>query len=191
MRVVRRLRSPALVLAALALAACGEEALRAPDPVAQEAEPSLPLRGSVVVRRGKDAPAPADAPEVPRWQPRVLAPDEYELRERVDLSARISKHAVRVNGTLRLQERDRRAVLEVSLSPLLEGNAHRGVSRHAAEGTWRRVGDEILVEGLDLVIDEIPVLGPRGAVRRWRVETEDGLVVLRADPFVFQRPLAR
>jgi hypothetical protein len=106
------------------------------------------------------------------------------MREYVDLYGNVSSTPARVNAMLWLAS-DGRAFMRLWLDPLLEAGWFSDWSVRNAQGTWKRDGDHLVVEGLDVYIGSEPVFGPRGATHRWRIEGD--LALVTAEPFHFER----
>lgn len=158
-----------------------EEVAREPERQPAQETPKVTRRFEShlerMARRFPPAP-PAPAP--------LTAARGFLLREYVDLTGRISRYPARVNGRLWLEEGTGRLQVQMWFTQLLEGSARMGRPDGTATGRYRREGDEVIVEGLDLVIEGAHVFGPRDEVRRWRVAREEGATVLHATPFTFE-----
>lgn len=124
----------------------------------------------------------------PRENPPVQGAITLAMREYVDMSGHVSPTAARVNGMLWLAEKGR-AYFRVWLDPLLEGGGPVDAKVREAKGTWKRDGDQLVVEGLEVVIGSKPVFGAPGSTHRWRLEGD--LALVHATPFVFERAAAR
>jgi hypothetical protein len=177
------------LLAFLALlgAGCGErrESVPAPEPKAQIAEPSLEIR---FPRVPGDHEEPAALPPA---EPPKLGPEEYDLREYVDLTGRVAPFPARVNGRLWLFDHEHTVVVRIWTGRVLEGTVFKKPVTLEAKGKWRREGAVVIVDGLDLAIGDVEVFRPRGEARRWRIEREGDSLLVHADPFTFARPDSR
>jgi hypothetical protein len=115
------------------------------------------------------------------------------------MSGRVSSMPARIRGWLELSRTSGRAKVELWSSQLLEvGSASPsdGVGlelvpvlggAYRAKGTWRWDGNEVVVDGLDLVIGRVEVFGPKGAERRWPVERDGIHLLVRAGVLTFER----
>jgi hypothetical protein len=124
----------------------------------------------------------------PRANPPVLGAITLAMREYVDMSGHVSPTAARVNGLLWLAEKGR-AYIRIWMDPLLEGGGPVDGTVRDAQGTWKRDGDHLVVEGLEVVIGKKPVFGPAGTTHRWRLEGD--LALVHAAPFTFERAASR
>jgi hypothetical protein len=179
-------RSPETGVASEAVPNPAREPLTpATRPVTFRVRPDIPEVDSLEEVLEKQWPEPRSDP---RANPPVLGAISLAMREYVDMSGNVSAAPARVNGMLWLAEKGD-AYVRIWLDPLLEGGGLGDWKVRNARGTWKRDGDQLVVEGLEVVLGAKPVFGPAGTTHRWRLEGD--LALVHADPFKFERAASR